>query len=84
MGIKAVLNEPSILLLTMAFSFVKSVIYGLMLWVELCLFSFPYTSMKSDWPTTPPISQLLMTCPQSPARSCWGICSLKSPSRENC
>ena len=35
MGIKAVLHERTVLLLTAAFSFVKSVIYGLMLWVKL-------------------------------------------------
>lgn len=35
MGIKSVLHEPKVLLMTAAFSFVKSVIYGIMLWLPM-------------------------------------------------
>ena len=40
-GIKAVFHEPSILLITIAFSLIKSVIYGLLLWVFFLFMQLP-------------------------------------------
>ena len=69
MGIGAVIHEPTVLLMTAAFSFVKSVIYGIMLWVTvLSIYSFPCTSTILDWLIIQPIFRSPMTFSQSSAR----------------
>lgn len=40
-GLGAVFHEPKIMLLTTAFSLVKSVIYGMLLWVHFLLIQLP-------------------------------------------
>ena len=78
-------KDPALILLTITFSLTKSVIYGILLWVNIASFSCLFTSSPTKSSKTMLLKSLShMTSQPSSAPYFWGTCSRRSSIKDFC